>query len=376
MRIALVFPGFSQSASDWAIPAMQLFACRLAQRHDVHVFSLRYPAAGTYTFCGLTHYAVGGGTQSGAASLSVWRRAIQAVVRHHRRSPFDLLHAFWLDEPGLAAVIAGTLLRRPVVASAAGGEMVYFPELQYGTWGSPLRRFIVRFVLRRATLVTAGSAYLRDLCLARGAPAGRTRLAPLGVDVQHLRPGEAPAWAYPTVVQAASLVPVKDQELLLTVLARIREKLPAVRLLLAGDGPLQPALRERARQLGISGLVRWAGRMPFPAMPAVYRQAHLYLQTSRHESQGMSVLEAMACGLPALGTSVGVLPEVAARPAGNGATQLAEQVVDLLVDRDAYRRARREARETAVERYSLNGAVERFEAVYRTLASDTPASGA
>ena len=369
MRVALLLPGFSRSADDWAIPALQTLACRMARRHDVHVFSLRYPAAGRYRFCGLTHHAIGGGSRFGIASLSVWKQAIRAVVGEHRRAPFDVLHAFWVDEPGLAAVIAGALLRRPVVASAAGGEVVYFPDLQYGTWGSLYRRLLVGFVLRRATLVTAGSAYQRELCLARGAPAIRTRLAPLGVDLQHFSPGVMPAWECPTIIQAASLTPVKNQAMLLKALARIGEKLPAVRLLLAGGGPLEPALREEAQRQGVAGQVRWEGRVSFPEMPGIYLQGHLYLQTSRHESQGMSVLEAMACGLPAIGTPVGVLPEVAAHPVSNDVMHLVEQAVDLLSDRATYRRCRQTARESVGKHYSLRLAVERFESVYHALVS-------
>lgn len=370
MRIALLLPGFSRSRDDWAIPSLQALNCRLAQGHDIHVFSLRYPAAGRYRFCGLTHHAMGGGTRFGAGSLSVWKQALQAVIFEHRRAPFDLFHAFWLDEPGFLATIAGALLRRPVVASSAGGEMVYFPDLPYGTWGSPLRRLLVRVVLRSATVVTAGSAYQRDLCVARGAPADRVRLAPLGVDVQQFRPDDVPAWACPTIVQAASLTPVKNQAMLLQVLSQIRDDVPAVRLLMVGDGPLAPALREEAQRLAIFGLVQWRGRVPFPRMPATYRQGHLYLQTSHHESQGMSVLEAMACGLPALGTPVGILPDVSSRSAGHDASRLAEQVVDLLNDRAAYRRCRREARATIVDKYRLEAAAARFEAVYRSLIAD------
>lgn len=369
MRIALIFPGFSQSAGDWAIPSMQLLACRLARRHDLHVFSLRYPAAGRYSFCGLTHRAVGGGTHSGAASLSVLGKSVQAVIREHRRAPFDVLHAFWVDEPGLAAVIAGAILRRPVVATAAGGEIVHFPDLEYGTWGSPLRRLVVRFVLRRATLLTAGSAYQVDLIRARGAPAVRVHLAPLGVDVQRFRPGELPAWDWPTIVQSASLTPVKNQALLLRVLARVKERVPDASLLMAGDGPLESTLREQARRLGVAASVNWMGRMPFPQMPAVYRQAHLYLQTSRHESQGMSVLEAMACGLPVLGTPVGVLPQVAARPATGDISSLVEQIVALLADRERYLRCRQAARELAGNDYGLKTAVARFESFYCALSS-------
>ena len=93
MKIALVVPGFSRGPDDWAIPALQSLACRLARTQEIHVFSLRYPSAGRYAFCGLTHHAAGGGERSGLASLAVVTRTVRALLAEHRRGPVDLVHA-------------------------------------------------------------------------------------------------------------------------------------------------------------------------------------------------------------------------------------------------------------------------------------------
>lgn len=359
MRLALITPGFSRESAEFAIPALQTLACKLAEQHDVEVFSLRYPAAGTYTFCGLRHQANGGGTRAGIASAHVWQAAVRAIVARHRRQPFDLLHAFWVDEPAFVAALAGALLRRPVLASSGGGELVYFADLNYGTQGSAWRRLLIRFALRQATLVTAGSAYQRGLCLRAGVAAANIRLAPLGVDSEHFRPAPDPP-AVPTVVQAASLVPVKQQALLLDVIALARVTLPELQLIVAGDGPLAPGLRARAQELGLTGNVSWVGRVPYREMPPVYHQAHLYLQTSRHESQGMAVVEALACGLPALGTPVGLLPEVGALPATNVREQLAGQIVALLQDTKSWEAQAGAARARAVTQFDLRATTARF----------------
>lgn len=363
MRLALIVPGFSRDGAEFAIPALQSLACSLAQEHDVEVFSLRYPPAGSYAFGGLRHLAIGGGARTGLASPRIWQQAAQAVIARHRQKPFDLLHAFWVDEPALVAASVGAVLRRPVLASSGGGELVYFADIAYGTQGSAWRRLLIRFALQRATLVTAGSSYQRSLCLALGLPPEKVKLAPLGVDTCHFRPAETPP-AVPAVVQAASLTAVKQQALLLEAVAEARHVLPELQLILAGDGPEEPLLRAQASSLGLEQNVVWRGRVPHRQMTAVYQQGHVYVQTSRHESQGMAALEALACGLPALGTPVGVLPEVGALPATAQAAQMGAQIVALLQDTATWARRAEEARAIARTRFSLPATTARFGELY------------
>lgn len=364
LRVGLVVPGFSAGEDDWAIPALQSLAVRLAQTARVTVFSQRYPAKGAYAFGGLTHLALGGGQKPGLGSLRLWLQTVQAIVSRHRQTPFDLLHAFWADEAGFAAVLAGAIIRRPVIVSIGGWELTNLPDIDYGAQRIPARRATVKMALKWATAVTAGSAYQRDLCLAHAVPASKLHLAPLGVDTDHFRPDDKDkSYLPPTIVQAASLIPVKDQALLLQVMALVREKMPGARLNLAGTGPLEPDLKDLARRLGLEPAINWQ-RALHRELPNLYRQSDLYLQTSRHESQGMAVLEAMACGLPLIGTPVGVARDVACLPAQESAGMLAGQAVQILSERAAYPgRAR-----AIVEReFSLDVALRNFLNIYRTV---------
>ena len=364
MRVALIVPGFSASADDWAIPALQLLASELARAHEVVLFSLRYPAGTPKQFGGLRHVALGGGTRRGLAAVALWRRAVAAIGAAHRQQPFDVLHAFWADEAGLVAGLAGRWLSRPVLVSVAGGELVYLRDIGYGTQRSWFRRRVVGAALRLAGGVTAGSAYQMALCQAQGVPAGRLHLAPLGLDTAHFTPAGVVSPGPLTLVQAASLVPVKNQRLLLAVLQRVRAVLPETQLILAGEGPLAAALHAEAQALGVAGGVRWLDKVAYPAMPAVYRQGHLYVQTSRHEAQGMAVLESMACGLPLVGTPVGVARDLAYAPAVEDPAGLAAQIVALAQDHGRYARCRAEARAQAVAQFSLPVTVARYGQLY------------
>ena len=104
------------------------------------------------------------------------------------------------------------------------------------------------------------------------------------------------------------LVPVKDFDLFLEVAAQIKGLDDKVRFSILGDGPLKEHLMHRTRQLGIEDSMEFIPARPDPF--PYYRSLHLFLNTSRHEGIPLTVLEAMACGLPIVAPRVGGIPEI------------------------------------------------------------------
>ena len=384
LKIALVTPGFSSDERDWCIPSLLDFVRCLAAQADVHVFALRYPhRLDRYPVYGATVHSLNGVGAAGWRSPWLWARAVRALAAEHRRGAFDALHAFWAYEPGPIAVWGGRQLGVPVVVSLAGGEVVGLREIAspgglskmlqssargYGLQLWPHRRALVRWALRRAQCVTAGSRYL--LRLADGA-AEHLALAPLGVDTDLFSPAPQPARQDALILNVASLVTVKDQAGLLTAFAEISSDFPRSRLLLAGEGTLRPALEHLARQLEIEDRVTFLGALPHDTLPDLYRSAAFCVQSSLHEAQGMAVLEAAACGTPTVGAAVGVLPELApaewlARPGDSG--DLA-RVMRHSLNHVAALRETGTAMRIATERgYALGGCVEQFLECYRRAA--------
>ncbi len=156
--------------------------------------------------------------------------------------------------------------------------------------------------------------------------------------------------------------------MLLHAVALVHEQGRTVTLTIAGEGPEEGRLRALADRLGIAAAVSFLGAVPHDRLSDLYRQHDLFILTSRHEAQGMAPLEAAACGLPVVGTAVGVLPELAPAagaivPPGDD-TALAAAIAALLADPAHHAALRTAAQTTIAARYTLARCAERFRALY------------
>jgi sugar transferase (PEP-CTERM/EpsH1 system associated) len=155
-----------------------------------------------------------------------------------------------------------------------------------------------------------------------GVPEHKSGLLANGIDAERFRPlaeGEQrPDFGFGAGCRVIGTVgrvqDVKDHATLVDAFALLRTRLPAesdaLRLAIVGDGPLLPALREKVRALGLEGLV-WLPGARYD-VPEILRGFDVYAISSIAEGTPGSVLEAMASGLPAVGTRVGGVPEVIA----------------------------------------------------------------
>ncbi len=385
MKIGLVVPGFSADECDWCIPALRHLVRELAQVDEVFILALRYPHRMVRYACfGAQVQALGGGTRRWGYSAAVWGHALAVLAAEHRRGRFDVLHAFWANEGGALTALAGRVLGVPTVVSLGGGELVGFADIRYGGQLSLTERGKSRIALTQANVVTGGSSSLLERAAPwlRARPARQVQRVPLGVDTTLFCPGPAVERdGLPRLVHVASLLPVKEQRVLLQAAARLQARGVRFELDIVGEGPEEQRLRELANELGIAGIVHFRGAIPHDQLPDLYRAASLFVLTSRFESQCMAVLEAAACGVPTVSTSVGVVPELApdaavAVPVGD-AQALAEAIAALLADPARLASMGRSARARVEAEYSLERCVERFRHLYATLAAPqtAPSSG-
>jgi glycosyltransferase involved in cell wall biosynthesis len=138
-----------------------------------------------------------------------------------------------------------------------------------------------------------------------------------GVDAQRFRPmTRATDWraarGVPTdgfvLMSLGRLVGLKGLRVIIDALAQLP---PRAHFVIVGDGPEAPRLKERAAQSGVAARVHFEGRVDRDRLPAMICEADLLVQPSiGAESFGISVVEAMACGLPVLASDLGGLKEI------------------------------------------------------------------
>jgi len=239
-----------------------------------------------------------GGIFQGRSMAAGARRVVERLWRDE--GPFDLIDAHFVYPDGYAAVRIGRKFRVPVVISARGTDVNLYPELR----GIGAK---VRWTLKHADALIAVSSHLRDRMVSLGADPGKCAVVPNGVNFERFCVRQTPGHEPSRILTVCNLVPGKGVDVLLRAAALLKKNPLEVRV--AGDGPERSRLEVLARQLGMSGMVRFLGRVPHERMPAVYAEADLFCLASRAEGCPNVVLEALASGVPVVATSVGGIPE-------------------------------------------------------------------
>jgi L-malate glycosyltransferase len=142
-----------------------------------------------------------------------------------------------------------------------------------------------------------------------------------------------------------------------------------VRLLMVGDGPDRGPAEHLAWTLGVKDYVDFLGKQN--QVERLIRLAHVILMPSEMESFGLAALEAMACGVPAVATRVGGLPELITDgedgflEAPGDVTRLSERATQLVTDAALHARMAEAARKTATSRFCTEKIIPRYEDYYK-----------
>jgi len=288
----------------------------------------------------------------------------------------EVLHAHQYTPFFYAAVAKPFVRPTPRLILTEHGR--HYPDLV-----SPKRRAVNRVVLDRlADAVNACCQFSATaLCRVDGFRGGRIAVIENGIDL----PRYAPAADKAALKQALGLDPdrrvlahvarhhpVKDQATLIRGFARAAPDLPDVELVMVGDGPLRDDLTTLARTQGVGGRVRFVGVQSNVA--DWLRAADVFALTSVSEAASLTLLEAMAAGLPVVVSAVGGNPEIVRAcveglhfPRGDDVA-LADRITTLFRDPALAARMGAAGRARVEARYQLSRTIDAYARLYGRLA--------
>jgi N-acetyl-alpha-D-glucosaminyl L-malate synthase BshA len=292
----------------------------------------------------------------------------------------DLLHVHYAIPHSISALLAQQMLsferRLPFITTLHGTDITlvgsdrsYFP--------------ITKFSIEQSNGVTSISEFIQKRTAEVFGVRNPVRVIPNFVNIKTYKPDAKKAGALrfalgreKLLIHLSNFRPVKRVLDCVHILARVRKSVPA-HLLMVGDGPDRGPAEVLARDLGVQEHVSFLGKQDH--VERLIPLAHALLMPSELEAFGLAALEAMACGVPPIGTKAGGVPELITHGVDGFMENVgdldsqAARVVDLLQNHRVHQRMAMAARHTATSRFSTERIIPQYERYYQEICG-SPAS--
>lgn len=238
----------------------------------------------------------------GGRSTARWQQYLQLRADLHRvigSFKPDLIQAGPIQTAAFLVALTGF---RPLVSTSWGYDLLLDAQRsRFWSW-------VTRFTLKRSTVFVGDCETIRKRAISYGMCASRIVTFPWGVDLQHFTPKEDPelrtrlGWGKDTfvLISTRSWSPIYGVESLARSFVQLAPRFPELRLLMLGNGPQAGLIRRIFLQVDVLDRVHFPGQVKQADLPRYYRAADLYISTSHSDGTSISLLEAMACGLPVL----------------------------------------------------------------------------
>ncbi len=288
----------------------------------------------------------------------------------------DVIHSQTFFGVGLNALLASRVLRVPIVGTNHTAIKAFDSYIPFGM--NQVMAYVLWYY-NKCDLVSAPSQSVFN-------EFGSNKLLrpheivsnPIATEIFHPVSGEERRESKkefrlggPTIAYAGRLAPEKNIDTILRAVALAKQRVPSVQLALAGHGSFESRLYDLARELQIEANVRFLGTLPQQTLAKLFQASDLFVTMSTSETQGMALLQAMACGTPAVGANARALPEYINEDCGFvvdpfDSKVLSERVVHLL-ESSSVRTAFGCSAASFARRFSTEAVVDRWESLYRNV---------
>ena len=223
--------------------------------------------------------------------LNLW--ALKRLIKRIRP---DVVNVHYASGCGLLAYLAGI---HPTVLSCYGSDIFEFPHI------SKFNRWLLLLVLKSADAIASTSHGMADeIRNLLAEDAKDITITPFGIDTKLFKPQIKKNNNNIRIIGIVkTLSPIYDVQLLIKSFKLVCDNTQFESVLrIYGEGPQKQELQKLTRDLGISNKVEFLGRIANDKVPEVINEMDVFVNSSKQESFGVNVLEAMACGVPVVAT--------------------------------------------------------------------------
>lgn len=279
-----------------------------------------------------------------------YRRAFRELKQMIREFKPDVLHSHFLTNYTFLTCLSGF---HPHLATAWGSDVYLFPKQGL------LNKWMLKYNLQHADRIISTS---HDMATVIGAYTQRpVDVIPFGVDFSLYQSHQSRRGIHGEFHIACfkKLGEIYGQDILIEALSILiaKHKTTKIQLHLYGDGEWQGELKQMGARLGISQNITFHGWVPAEQVPALHQQADVCVYCSRRESFGVSLIEAMAAGVPLVVSEIPAFKEVAGQEGhvlfATGAAAVASAIEQVMLHPAEASLRCRKAYEYAVKKYDL-----------------------
>ena len=310
-------------------------------------------------------------------TLSMIKKMLDVVKKYD----IDVINAHWAIPPGFIATFTRKLHKKPVLITLYGAEL--FPVIEKR---SKVIKWMISYALNNAEKVVGISDVT---CDAGKRISGKEDIVilPDGIDVETFNPnvdGEKIRKKYDLdghylIFSSGRMVERKGFRYLIEAMPHILKNFQNTKVIIGGDGPERGKLVKLAKDMGIKDNVIFPGFIPDEDFPKCMKACDVFvlpaIVDSRGDTEGSAtiILEAMACGSPAIGTNVGGIPYAIKNGMGGflveqkNAKQLANKIIMLLKDEELRKKMSKVGRKYVEEKFSWTEIAEKYKNIFEML---------
>ena len=239
-----------------------------------------------------------------------------AIATVAKKEQVDLIHSHWARPVGTCASLARDLTGLPLVVTLRGVDVFREDSIGYGCTRDPWYVRRLHHGLDRADKIIGVSSQIIERAVELGADRSKTIVIPKGVHHTHFIPGDRREArerlgleSRPTILFVGALGPWKGIPDLLEAFLLVKRESPFAQLVVCGKGELAADIGEFIKEHELHRDVILAGYIGRSELPLYFQAADVFVLPSLTEGSGNVILEAAACGRPAVGTRVGGIPD-------------------------------------------------------------------